>query len=365
MKTSKRGIQWKKDSGAYLQADLMKWNLLVISFFITLVAQAGHKPASSLSAKPFTAASIGDFVWQDLDRDGRQDAGEMGLKGITVFLQDNNGNTLGSTVTDSTGHYLFSGLDAEQGGRFYEVLFKLPPGFRFSPKIGVIADPSMNSDADEYTGKTGLVLLMPGQAKTDVDAGLISMSGGTLPLHTLDLTTQLQESKVTLRWVAENEMETKYFIVQRSTDGVNFTDIVTKPMTGPINIPTQYTLVDDIQSLMAYTIIYYRIKAEDNLQRYAYSNISTIRLAKGTGIRTWPNPFVNDISVTFYGLASGKTDVTLTDNSGKTAWSGTFDTKRGVNQLSVSGVGKLLPGMYVITISERSSSQRLVEKLLK
>lgn len=343
----------------------MKWIFLVITYFTALAVQAGNTPPSSSTARPFTAASIGDYVWQDLDRDGRQDAGEMGLKGIAVFLQDNNGNTLSSTVTDSTGHYLFSGLDAEQAGRYYEILFKLPPGFRFSPKIGVIADPSMNSDADEYTGKSGLFVLMPGQAKTDVDAGLISMSGGTLPLHTLDLTTQLQEAKVTLRWVAENEMETKYFIVQRSTDGVNFTDVASRPMSGPINIPTQYTLVDDIQSLLSYSIIYYRIKAEDNLQRYAYSNVSTIRLAKGTGIRTWPNPFVNDISVTFYGLASGKTDVTLTDNKGKTAWSGTFDSKRGVNQLSVSGVGKLLPGMYVITISERSSSQRLVEKLLK
>ena len=33
-----------------------------------------------------TPINVGNFVWHDLDHDGRQDAGEPGLAGITVQL---------------------------------------------------------------------------------------------------------------------------------------------------------------------------------------------------------------------------------------------------------------------------------------
>lgn len=351
---------------AYLQSNLMKRIILVITLVSTLSSYAGYKNPTGNFNKNFSTASIGDLVWIDNNHDGRQDSGEKGIKGISVLLLDDNGNTIGSTVTDADGRYAFSGLDTGPGGKLYEVLFKLPIGFRFSPKNAVNSDLQNNSDADEYTGKSGQFTLSPGQGKSDVDAGLISISVGTLPLHTLDLTVQLQESKVTLKWIAENEMETRIFVVQRSTDGVNFKDIASKPLTGPTNNHTLYSYTDDIQPLLSTSsIIYYRIKAEDNLLRYAYSNISTIRTGNSSVIRTWPNPFVDKISITFQGLVSGKTDVILSDKTGRAAWSGVFETKRGVNQLSVTGVEKLPPGLYVISINERSSSQRLAEKLMK
>jgi hypothetical protein len=54
--------------------------------------------------------SIGDIVWYDIDNDGVQDAGEPGIAGVTVTLQDSLGNLLASTTTDATGHYLFERL---------------------------------------------------------------------------------------------------------------------------------------------------------------------------------------------------------------------------------------------------------------
>ncbi|MGC8960620.1 MAG: SdrD B-like domain-containing protein [Chloroflexia bacterium] len=72
-------------------------------------------------------AALGDFVWQDTDGDGNQDAGEPGIPNVRVWLYawvDENGNgyydsgdTLSSTplmtdTTDADGLYLFSGLAA-------------------------------------------------------------------------------------------------------------------------------------------------------------------------------------------------------------------------------------------------------------
>ncbi len=53
------------------------------------------------------AASIGDFVWNDANGDGLQDAGEAGIPAITVLLTHSTGQTV-SRITDATGHYLFT-----------------------------------------------------------------------------------------------------------------------------------------------------------------------------------------------------------------------------------------------------------------
>ena len=71
--------------------------------------------------------TIGDYVWRDTDGGRDQDPTEPGIPNVTVFLDDNsnaaldwtdsNGNGVWDTgegerwvVTDSTGHYLFTGL---------------------------------------------------------------------------------------------------------------------------------------------------------------------------------------------------------------------------------------------------------------
>ena len=61
------------------------------------------------------SGSIGDFVWNDLNRNGIQDAGEPGLNGVTLQLL--NGVTIVATTTTAmvgnvNGGYLFSGLCA-------------------------------------------------------------------------------------------------------------------------------------------------------------------------------------------------------------------------------------------------------------
>src|ERR1022692_2061521 len=60
------------------------------------------------------SGQIGDFVWYDANRNGCQDAGEPGIPNVKVDLYTNacgsTGTLLATTTTDSTGHYLFSGL---------------------------------------------------------------------------------------------------------------------------------------------------------------------------------------------------------------------------------------------------------------
>src|ERR1022692_1927618 len=75
------------------------------------------------------SGQIGDFVWYDANRNGCQDAGEPGIPNVKVDLYTNacgsTGTLLATTTTDSTGHYLFSGLCPGN----YQVAITTPAGY--------------------------------------------------------------------------------------------------------------------------------------------------------------------------------------------------------------------------------------------
>jgi SdrD B-like domain/Secretion system C-terminal sorting domain len=338
--------------------------LAVLILLLINISSRGEVCKECVCSKYYSTATVGNHVWLDKDGDGLQEIGEPGIEGVVVVLNDQSGNSISTTITDASGNYLFAGLDAGASGKNYQVWFKLPTGYWFSPKSGLIGDAG-NSDADALTGRTGIFTVVPGEINNNIDAGFISPVIGTLPLHRLELTAVLKGATVDLNWVAENEFNTSQFVIQRSIDGVNYNNVGYKTVTGPTNIPTAYDYITDIHSLLSYTVIYYRIKAEDNAGRYAYSNVAPIRLSRLTGIKTWPNPFVSDIRITYNCTTNTKLDIELADNTGRKIWSGSFEVSRGLNQLSINGAEKFPAGIYFVKVIDNNTGQSFLEKLVK
>ena len=50
---------------------------------------------------------VAGTIFEDTDSDGVQDAGEVGIAGVTVDLIDNSGNVVATTTTDTNGNYAF------------------------------------------------------------------------------------------------------------------------------------------------------------------------------------------------------------------------------------------------------------------
>ncbi len=113
-------------------------------------------------------ASLGDYVFYDNNKNGIQEAGELGVGGVTVTLYDDLGNVLAITMTNSNGYYLFPNLDADD----YVVGFtNLPQGYIFSPQdIG--GTESLDSDVNVSSGLTNVISLLSAQNNIDVDAGI-------------------------------------------------------------------------------------------------------------------------------------------------------------------------------------------------
>ncbi|MFC6146225.1 SdrD B-like domain-containing protein [Corynebacterium nasicanis] len=70
-------------------------------------------------------ATIGDFVWVDVNGNGVFEEGEKPLEGVTVRLLDATGAVLATTTTDVDGKYTFPGLTPGT----YQVRFDVPAGY--------------------------------------------------------------------------------------------------------------------------------------------------------------------------------------------------------------------------------------------
>jgi len=111
--------------------------------------------------------SIGDFVFNDTNHNGHQDVGESGIEGVAVnLLKEDNPTPFESTITDSSGHYMFTA----NTGTYYHLHFVLPSGFHFSPLN--VGDENSDSDVDTGSGHTDDFFLYGDEHHTDIDAGM-------------------------------------------------------------------------------------------------------------------------------------------------------------------------------------------------
>jgi hypothetical protein len=123
-------------------------------------------------------ATLGGWVWNDLDRDGVRDNGEPGYGGASVLLLNSSGATVAQTTTIGDGYYRFVLPNAESS---FQLRFVAPSGTSLTLQDQG-ADDESDSDPDPLTGLTPLI----GPVFTYVDdrrwgAGLLC-NAPTLPV---------------------------------------------------------------------------------------------------------------------------------------------------------------------------------------
>jgi hypothetical protein len=118
-------------------------------------------------------SSIGDYVWEDENKNGIQDADENGMSDVKVKLHyyywESNTTVYDTAKTDSEGNYKFNNLPP---GEFY-LEFILPTGYRFTARDQT--DDENDSDAYVTTGKTIDIDISQDENDMTWDAGMYLM----------------------------------------------------------------------------------------------------------------------------------------------------------------------------------------------
>ena len=131
-----------------------------------------------------TPIKLGNFVWDDLDKDGRQDAGEPGIPGVTVQLWNSTKTSLyAQTTTNASGIY---SLTAPIPGQ-YRIRVLAPAGAGFTLKDQGVDD-TRDSDISPIgpnTGFTDTIFIASNVISiTKIDAGLINVPATPTPTQT-------------------------------------------------------------------------------------------------------------------------------------------------------------------------------------
>jgi len=133
---------------------------------VTLISGQTNRTVDAGLHQP---ACLGDYVWDDLNRDGLQNDGNTGISNVVVELTScESTNVLRTTTTDANGFYLFCNLTP--GGYRTHVL--LPNGYRFTLRDAAGTNDCVDSDADVVTGITSCTTLSSGETNLCNDIGL-------------------------------------------------------------------------------------------------------------------------------------------------------------------------------------------------
>lgn len=121
---------------------------------------------------------LGNFVWEDVNGNGIQESGELGLAGVRVELLDAAGNILDVTTTGAGGAYAFNNLAASSVFGSYRVQFGNTDGLRnfgYTTQDSGATTDALDSDGHEVTGRTGNVSVPVGAFNDAVDQGLYQL----------------------------------------------------------------------------------------------------------------------------------------------------------------------------------------------
>jgi hypothetical protein len=187
-------------------------------------------------------------------------------------------------------------------------------------------------------------------------------STGIVPVVFSSFTATLTGSTIVCRWNTENETDNKYFELERSADGLVFNSIAR------INSNTQgsYQYTDAAASILTANTIYYRVKQVDNSGSFSYSKVFAIKngIAKNDIIVT-PNPFKQNINISFNSTASTLTEIKLLNVNGQTAAVKKLVPAAGQNTCMLNGISQLPKGVYMIQVIQNGQvikSQQLLKQ---
>ena len=194
-------------------------------------------------------ASVGDYTWMDVNRDGLQDADEPALPGVTVALTradgsavtDAEGNPVASVTTDAAGKYVFENLLPGD----YKVSFQAPAGYEAT------TSEAGDDRAADSNGASASVTLVQGQTDDTIDFGAVgtgvigdqlfvdvNQNGGSGP----DAGDKpLAGVKVTLTWTGPGGITRTYETTTDAEGKYKFENL----------LPGEYKVSVDPESLLA------------------------------------------------------------------------------------------------------------------
>ena len=219
------------------------------------------------------------------------------------------------------------------------------------PNIRLIKRPTGGAWAS-FTSST---VAGPGSLTAVSAAGLAGFSqfaiGGTaaaLPLELKSFTGRIEGSMNKLAWETLTEKNVQFHSVERSVDGLQWSEVGRTPSQGDAQVLQVYTLEDRAPLAKAY----YRLRSVDFDGQESKSNtiLLTRKSEHFTITSVFPSPTVDNVTVQFNATREETVTIRVTDMTGRLVLTQTADAVPDINERPLQLTG-LQSGMYTVTVA--------------
>jgi hypothetical protein len=165
----------------------------------------------------------------------------------------------------------------------------------------------------------------------------LSSINNALPLRFVSFNVRCDNGAINLQWKTADEINTSHFVVERSSNGVNYSAVARVQAGG-----SSYAYKDNSA---AYGRIYYRIVAFDLDGSKYFSGINNTSCNTTEGLQLAPNPAKDYTWVTINTPTASRVTISLYNNKGQLVQSYRNNLLTGSNQLPLQVAG-LPTGTY-------------------
>jgi hypothetical protein len=179
---------------------------------------------------------------------------------------------------------------------------------------------------------------------------LANRSGGTnvLPVEFLSLEAIQNNNKVHINWITETELNSDYFLVQRSKDGDLFEDVLKVKAAGNSSSYKKYACVDEHPYEGVW---YYRLKQYDFNGGYFFSKMVAVEFLNEAYVTIYPNPTAGDIYIAVNGAQAGsRISVSIKNTLGEEVFACKKEAMCENEMIVPNAKEKFHSGMYVVSI---------------
>ncbi len=215
-----------------------------------------------------------------------------------------------------------------------------------------------------WTGATTATIasLMDGSGNNvaELDSLVIQVPPAILPLTLLSFDARSAGSSNALDWTTTREVNLSEFVVERSSDGVEYKAIGNRGAQQTYSGNNYYSFTDSLPASTSF----YRLRMIDMDGSYSYSAIKAVNHGAAISISCYPNPVINlvNIRIDDPNFSSYRYSVITAD--GRTLQTGMIEGGGAGQQTSIN-VAAAPKGMLIMRVQGADNGATAVFKLLK
>jgi hypothetical protein len=260
----------------------------------------------------------------------------VNLGSSTIYLKvlgtlEINGGKI--DLNNSSSIYIASGATIISSGSNSEQI-KIGGTIKYKGSEGIVAGPALSN-----------------ASTAAAPSGFAALGSGALPVKFLGFNVARQNNNVIVDWSTAQEINSKYFEVQRSENGNTWTTIATVDAAGNSFSIQKYSYTD--RSVSA-DVVYYRIRQVDIDARYDITAVRTVKMQGGSLEVKISSGTANNFYMHFSEQVKSVVTVKILSKNGQVV----DETKlsKPIGQQTVA-VKNNLKGIYIVTVNDNNGFQ--------